>query len=308
MSTREFLEEITAGISSEYPMLARGLLANQLAPDDPLWEWAEVATEHVLRITGRDHERVEQCVEAFVVTSLDFLRLQARFLKTGRYAHGAASDSIELYSDAERMTEYLDGLALTYAMWPNHTRMLRFFATEFGPRVPAEGRILEVGPGHGLLAAVLLTAQPDARYTGVDISPHSISYAAEAFAATGIAPDRYELLVSDACNPDVALAAAGPFDAAVCCEVLEHVDDPAALLRGLHDRIAPSAPTFVSTVANMEAEDHVFLFDDEQHIHRVLQAGGFAVYAEQPLELAGFENATPRPLNYSAIVAPRLTA
>jgi hypothetical protein len=52
----------------------------------------------------------------------------------------------------------------------------------------------------------------------------------------------------------------------------------------------------------MEAEDHVFLFHDEEHIRSVLRDGGFAVEADQPLELAGFESATPRPVNYSAIV------
>ena len=198
MNARAFLEELTARISRDFPVLKGGLLANQLAADDPLWEWASLATEHVLRITGNDDRRIDECAEAFVVTSLDFLRLQARFMKTGRYARSAASESSELYSDAERMTEYLDGLALTYAMWPNHTRMLRFYVTEFVPLVRRDGRMLEIGPGHGLLASVLLGQRQDVHYVGIDISPRSISYSAAAFAAAGIAADRYELFVADA--------------------------------------------------------------------------------------------------------------
>ena len=147
-------------------------------------------------------------------------------------------------------------------MWPNHTRMLQFYVTDFVPLLPGDGRMLEIGPGHGLLAAVLLAARRTARYTGVDISPRSISYSAGAFAAAGIAADRYELVVADACAPGAALGSDDTFGAAVCCEVLEHVDDPVVLLRSLRSHIAPGTPAFVSTVANMEAEDHVFLFDD----------------------------------------------
>jgi 2-polyprenyl-3-methyl-5-hydroxy-6-metoxy-1,4-benzoquinol methylase len=297
---RSFLEELTARISRDFPVLKGGLLANQLPADDPLWEWATLAAEHVLRITGGDRQRIDECADSFVVTSLDFLRLQARFAKTGRYAHSAASDSAELYADAERMTEYLDGLALTYAMWPNHARMLQFYVSRFVPLVPDDGRVLEIGPGHGLLASVLLAQRPNVRYVGIDISPRSISYSAAAFAAAGIGDDRIELVVADA--NDAAAATAGTrFEAGVCCEVLEHVDEPGSLLRALGARIESGAPAFLSTVANMEAEDHVFLFHDADDIRTLLGANGFAVESDQPLALAGFETMVPKPLNYSAI-------
>jgi 2-polyprenyl-3-methyl-5-hydroxy-6-metoxy-1,4-benzoquinol methylase len=300
VNARTFLEDLSARISRDFPVLKGGLLANQLAADDPLWEWATLATEHVLGITGGDEQRIDECAEAFVVTSLDFLRLQARFVKTGRYAHSAASDSAELYSDAQRMTEYLDGLALTYAMWPNHARMLQFYVTDFVPLVPVDGRVLEIGPGHGLLAAVLLARRPDVSYVGIDISPRSISYSAAAFAAAGIADDRVALVVADA-NDSAARTGSGHFDAAICCEVLEHVDEPGSLLQALRAQIAPGAPAFLSTVANMEAEDHVYLFHDAGDIRTLVDANGFVVESDQPLELAGSETMVPRPLNYSAI-------
>jgi 2-polyprenyl-3-methyl-5-hydroxy-6-metoxy-1,4-benzoquinol methylase len=304
VNARTFLDELTARISRDFPELARGLLANQLDDDDPLWEWASLATEHVLRITGNDARRIDQCAEAFVVTSLDFLRLQARFMKTGSYLRSAASESLGLYADSERMTEYLDGLALTYGMWPNHARMLRFFVTEFVPLVGRDGRVLEIGPGHGLLASVLLEQREDVHYVGVDISPRSISYSAAAFAAAGIEEGRYELFVADAGEPE-ALVSGGDFAGMVCCEVLEHVDDPGSLLRSMSAQIEPGAPAFVSTVANMEAEDHVYLFHDAHEIRSLLFESGFVVDADQPLDLAGSQAMTPKPLNYSAIAHAR---
>lgn len=303
MTTRQLIERLTADITRDYPILANGLFANQLPDDDPLWEWAVVAADHVLQTTGADDQRISECTEAFVVTSLDFLRLQARFVKTGRYAHSSAATTSALYADAERMTEYLDGLALSYAMWPNHTRMLQYFATEFVPNVPSDARVLEIGPGHGLFASVLLSRRNDVQYTGIDISARSIEYATQAFSATGISPDRYELLVGDACalNPTWA---ASTFDGAVCCEVLEHVDDPLALLAGLRRNLDVNAPAFLSTVANMEAEDHVYLFHDLAHIRSTI-GGEFTIVADQPLVLAGTEGSSPEPLNYSAIVQAR---
>ena len=301
MNGRALVESLTADITRDYPVLANGLLANQLADDDPLWEWAVVAAEHVLQTTGTDDRRISECAEAFVVTSLDFLRLQARFLKTGAYARSSAAATSTLYSDGDRMTEYLDGLALSYAMWPNHTRMLQSFATDFVPVVPVGGRVLEIGPGHGLLASVLLTRRDDVHYTGIDISARSIAYSAAAFAATGIAPDRYDLVVGDASMPDARFAF-GAFASTICCEVLEHVDDPASLLATLALRMDPGAPAFLSTVANMEAEDHVYLFHDVAHIRKTITGAGFTIDADQPLGLAGAEDLTPKPVNYSAIV------
>lgn len=301
MSARELLEQMSAGITRDYPMVANGLLPNQLEPDDPLWEWAELGAAHVLRITRGDDQRIADCADAFVATSIDFLRLQARFMKTGRYAKAAAAETAALYADSETMTDYLDGLALTYAMWPNHARMIEFFVRAFVPAVPASGTVLEVGPGHGLFASVLLDARADVGYVGVDISPRSISYSADAFAATGIAPDRYELVVGDATDAAVT-GGRQAFDAAICCEVLEHVDDPVALLTNFRARIHTGRNAFVSTVANMEAEDHVFLFHDADDIRATIGAAGFTVVDDQPLPLPSSAAMVPEPLNYSAIV------
>jgi 2-polyprenyl-3-methyl-5-hydroxy-6-metoxy-1,4-benzoquinol methylase len=301
VTARDFLVAVSAGITRDYPMVANGLLPNQLAPDDPLWEWAELGAAHVLRITRGDERRIADCADAFVATSIDFLRLQARFMKTGTYAKTSASETAALYADSETMTDYLDGLALTYAMWPNHARMLEFFVRAFVPTVPESGRVLEVGPGHGLFASVLLDARADVDYVGVDISPRSISYSADAFAATGIATDRYELVVGDATDAAVT-GGRRAFDAAICCEVLEHVDVPAALLTSLRGRIDTDRTAFVSTVANMEAEDHVYLFHDADDIRATLRGAGFTVVADQPLPLPNSASMVPAPLNYSAII------
>ena len=202
MNARELVESLTADICRDFPELANGLFANQLAGDDPLWEWAVVAAEHVLRTTGGDDRRIAECAEAFVVTSLDFLRLQARFMKTGEYAHTTAAETSDLYADGDRMTEYLDGLALSYAMWPNRTRMLRFFANDFVSVVPPEVGCWRSGPGTVCSPPCSSPVRDDVHYVGVDISRRvSISYSAAAFVAAGVDAKRYELVIGDRPRP-----------------------------------------------------------------------------------------------------------
>jgi 2-polyprenyl-3-methyl-5-hydroxy-6-metoxy-1,4-benzoquinol methylase len=138
------------------------------------------------------------------------------------------------------------------------------------------------------------------RYLGIDISPRSISYSAAALGALGIAESRYRLLVADATSATASVEE--PCGAAICCEVLEHVDEPGSLLAALQHLSGPDAPAFVSTVANMEAEDHVYLFHDVDDIRATLRASGYGVVVDQPLVLEGAEHTTPTPLNYSAVL------
>jgi 2-polyprenyl-3-methyl-5-hydroxy-6-metoxy-1,4-benzoquinol methylase len=201
---------------------------------------------------------------------------------------------------------YLDGLLLTYAFWINHAALYRCFVRTFLPRLPREARVLEIGVGHGLMALTLLRELPAARYEGLDISPFSLAYAARLLAANGIDLHRASLREEDAAGPTAAPPEER--DAVVCCEVLEHVEDPASLLRTLRQRLRPDGCAFVTTVANVEADDHIYRFEDEAHIRRLLEDAGLRVLNELALPLRGYETARPLPLNYAAVLAPASAA
>lgn len=302
-NTRAKLIEMTKQLSAEYPIIANGLLANQLKDDDPKWKWAELAIDHVQVITENDPERIEACLDAFAFTSIDFLRLQARFQKTGKYAR-TTSDGLleELYDSDEEMQPYLDGLALTYAMWPNHSALLGFFVEEYLPALPRNARILEIGPGHGLFARTALNYRDDISYVGLDISPSSVAYSSAALAASEIDPARYELSIGDATAPDILRNLdSNAFDALICCEVLEHVDKPTELLSGMRHSLTPEALAFLTTVANLEATDHVYLFKDASEIVSSIDLAGYKMLKELALALPGSEAMTPLPLNFACI-------
>lgn len=297
------LDELAARVASEYPIIGRGLFPLVATPDDPRRPYAELALRHALSSVESDEE-LDRLVEAFAVTSIDFIRLQARFYETGRYARQSASGLVDdLYGDDEKMSGYyLDGLALTYSLWSNHADLLRHFVVEFVARLAPGTRLLEVGPGHGLMAALFLERCPDSTYQGLDISQSSLRHAESALAAAGVAADRYDLHRGDITGADLDALFDVPVAAAVCCEVLEHVDRPQAITDALFEILEPGGLAFVSTVANLEAEDHVFLFDDADDIRGLLTGSGFVVTDEQVRVLPGAEDRQPTPLNYSAVL------
>ena len=127
-----------------------------------------------------------------------------------------------------------------------------------------------------------------------------------ALAQTGVEPDRVTMVHTDATSGDLVRQAGGDgFDALVCCEVLEDVDRPEVLSSALAVAVGPQRPAFLSTVANMEAEDHVYLFHDVDEIRDMLAATGWNVVRDRPSVLPGAESWDPLPVNYSALVTSR---
>jgi 2-polyprenyl-6-hydroxyphenyl methylase/3-demethylubiquinone-9 3-methyltransferase len=104
-------------------------------------------------------------------------------------------------------------------------------------RTPLEGKsALDVGCGAGLLAEPL--ARLGAKVTGIDASPKVIAVARDHAASMGLEID---YRVGDVQKLE------GEFDLITCMEVIEHVADPAAFVRGLADRLAAGGLLIMST-------------------------------------------------------------
>lgn len=293
------VQEVADEVVAQYPMLSSGLLPNWHEVNDPEWVAAERALEYLHIVRGA--EGVTAAVEAFAITCFEFMRLQARFRQRGQYARASAEELIEeLYGDDQEMSGYyLDGLLMTYVMWPNHARMLAFLDEEFIPRLPTGARLLEIGPGHGLLGYTVVSAVDQADYTALDISASSLRYVEKAFHCAPVGP--VTLLEGDACRLDDDRLPI-EVDGLICCEVLEHVDDPMRILRAIFDRLISGGHALISTVANLEAIDHVYLYDDEHHIRSHISDAGLEIVAEHFAPPPGDESKERIPLNYVAVV------
>jgi len=109
-------------------------------------------------------------------------------------------------------------------------------------RVPLRNaRVLDVGCGGGLLSEAL--AREGAQVTALDLSPDLIEIAKLHLLESGVKVD-YRLQSVESLAEEMP----GSFDAITCMEMLEHVPDPASVLRACASLLKPGGKLFVSTL------------------------------------------------------------
>ncbi|MDB5408033.1 MAG: 2-polyprenyl-3-methyl-5-hydroxy-6-metoxy,4-benzoquinol methylase [Rhodospirillales bacterium] len=231
-----------------------------------------------------------QAVKGYAAFAWDSMRRQAKFERDRAYpakTYAAAAD--EVYFNPDYMaSEYLPGLLLSHFLWPHHYRQLSFFDSAFiePMRTIAAASFMEVGVGTGLYSRRLLQNLPDLRGVGIDISPSSKLFADRHMQAFGMS-DRYEIRLQDILDP----AFAAQTDWLVCVEVLEHLEDPVAFLRGLRRALAPGGRAFITAALNAASPDHIYLYRTADEVWAQLDTAGFAL--EQSFLGAAYRPSAP---------------
>lgn len=110
--------------------------------------------------------------------------------------------------------------------------------------LPDEGRILDIGCGFGLFAAYFAQTQPARQITGVDPDGRRTKMAERVFDRLQLEGHRF--IPGDARDAAVE----GPFDAAYMLDVMHHIprEDQVALLRRLHDLLAPQGVLLIKDI------------------------------------------------------------
>jgi len=133
-------------------------------------------------------------------------------------------------------------------------------------RLPLAGaRVLDVGCGAGLLSEAL--AREGAQVTALDLAPELIDVAQLHLLESGLQVD-YRLQSVE----DLAAEAPASFDAITCMEMLEHVPDPAAVIRACAALLKPGGQLFVSTLNRTPAAFAVAIVGAE-YVARLLPKG-----------------------------------
>lgn len=235
--------------------------------------WA-AELEELLERMFQTEGSVELAAKGYCAFVLDGMRLMKRFEKTGEYvAKTYAEAASEVYNNREYMFNlYLPGNLLSHYLWPHHYRQLVFVRNSFiaDMRASASPSFFDVGIGTGFYSRVLLNEVPGARGIGFDVSEFSIDYTRRQVDAYQCG-DRYELRRQDVTAQPVGVVA--PF--VVCVEVLEHLEDPLAMLRTLRSLVAPGGKALITAALTAPNADHIYLYRNAEEVHQQLREVGF---------------------------------
>ncbi len=102
-------------------------------------------------------------------------------------------------------------------------------------------KVLDVGCGGGLLAEAM--ARQGARVTGIDMVPAALEAARRHAGQSGVTVD-YRTASAETWLRDHA----GLYDAVTCMELVEHVPDPASLVRACANLVRPGGSVIFATV------------------------------------------------------------
>jgi 2-polyprenyl-6-hydroxyphenyl methylase/3-demethylubiquinone-9 3-methyltransferase len=149
--------------------------------------------------------------------------------------------------------------------------------------VPLKGKqVLDVGCGGGILSDAM--ARAGAHVTGIDLATKSLKVAQLHALETQTPNVAYREVSAE------ALAAEKPasFDVVTCMEMLEHVPDPASVVRACATLVKPGGWVFFSTL-NRNPQSFLFAIVGAEYVLNLLPKGTHE-YAKfiRPSELAGF--------------------
>jgi 2-polyprenyl-6-hydroxyphenyl methylase/3-demethylubiquinone-9 3-methyltransferase len=149
-------------------------------------------------------------------------------------------------------------------------------------RVPLSGKnVIDIGCGGGVLSESM--ARKGAKVTGIDLSKKALKVADLHSLESGVEV-RYKLIAAE----DMAAEEPGQFDVVTCMEMLEHVPDPAAIVRAAATLVKPGGHVFFSTL-NRNPKSYLFAVIGAEYVLRMLPRGTHD-YAKfiTPAELSGF--------------------
>lgn len=133
-------------------------------------------------------------------------------------------------------------------------------------RAPLAGKkVIDIGCGGGILAESMALKGGDV--TGIDLSEKALKVADLHSMESGVQV-RYEKIAAE----DMAAREAGQYDVVTCMEMLEHVPDPASIVRACAALTKPGGWVFFSTL-NRNPKSFLFAIIGAEYVLRLLPRG-----------------------------------
>lgn len=229
--------------------------------------------ERYQKLLDEDGRTIDYATDCYLRMLADLTSEAKLFMETGEYSSKSFAEvNARVYGDPAVMEYYMHGLLLSQFLWKHHYQMFCFFVEELGKRRHSIRQYLEIGGGHGFQVAEAARMLGDsASVTVVDISATSLNLARRL-----VQNDRVQYVHSDIFEYHPPTK----FDFITIGEVLEHLENPGALLVRAGELLAENGRVFITTPANAPTIDHIYLFRNAAEIRDLIERSGFEIEAE----------------------------
>lgn len=247
----------------------------------------------------KEGKQLDFAVDCYCKMNNDMVYERIQFLKTGEYKNKNFYDVEKaIYNNSDVMEYHMHGLVLAQFFWiDQYHRFLNF--SENLPQYKSNiNKYLEVGGGHGLyLYEAINRLGNDVDYDLVDISMTSIEL------SKGIIDnDMVNYHHVDIFGYDPGYK----YDFITIGEVLEHLEEPKAMMDRLGYLLNDNGHIYVTTPVNAPMIDHIYLFNNADEIRNMIVETGFEIVKEKTMyaEDAPKEKAEKykMPLMYSSFI------
>jgi 2-polyprenyl-3-methyl-5-hydroxy-6-metoxy-1,4-benzoquinol methylase len=301
---KNLLEELVDAVSKINPLQKKSLLQfiSQLNQEQKAIN-ESFAQDYLSYLIDKGYT-IETIASYYSWMCKDILKEQIYFKRIGEYRYKSIEETNHhVYANKEYMEKYMIGVGVSQMLWRNHHEMFSFWLRNLNA---IKGDIyLEVGVGHGMFLKNAIKSGNFDQYVAVDISETSLSMAKDIISKTQLDKE-VEYIHNDI---NLHNGHIGSVDFVTMGEVLEHVEDPASLVKRVNQLLRAGGKAYISTCANAPVLDHIYLFNNVDEIRQLFYDCGFSILDEiticndsTPEEKWISEKAN---LSYAAIVEKR---
>lgn len=268
------------------------------------YDFCEDICVKAFELSDRNIDKYYENLHSLVLFSLEFLQLQVKLVKSGRYLYSSFEEVEKfVYNDPNGQLTgpwYMMALFFSQVFWVTHYKVNMFFLEDVCSNNKKNGEILEVPAGTGIFISTFLERNQGWHGAAVDLSDSAIEFAKRTINTFGLPSNIIELIKNDFYKHE----SNSKYDIILCGEFLEHLEDPLAALKKLYSLLKDDGEVFLTVAVYVAMIDHIYLYKNAQDVRDQIYEAGLEIKKEFVQNV--FAKAKPEdsntPINYSAIL------
>ena len=267
------------------------------------YEYCEDICKKGFSLSDNNFGKYYENLHSLVLFSLEFLKLQVRLVKTGKYLYSSFKEvNRYVYNNPDRKLTgpwYMMALYFSQVFWVTHYNVNKFFLEEICKGNKEDGLILEAPSGTGLFISNFLSRNPSWYGTALDLSDSAIEF-------TRRMVDTFDISEQvGLCKHDFfKYVPSFKYDIVLCGEFLEHLEKPEVALDKLYSFVKDDGFVFLTVAVYASMIDHIYLYKSVEEVREQIKNVGFSI--DKELVQNVFKNKGPEdsctPINYSVII------